>query len=314
ISICFINNHSFFFLIINAILLTWRFPEAASKDYETLQVVSQILYNGKAGLIDLDLNQQQKVLQAYAYPSGMSDYSFLLMQARPKQGQTLDEIKDLLLGEVKKLRAGDFDEKMLQANINNFKLYQLQQLESNSGRADWFVSSYINGTDWANEVTGIDRMSKLTKGDIVAFANKYLKDDNYAVVYKRQGKDPNEKKMDKPQITPIVMNRDATSPFLKEVQSSTVPPIEPQFLDFERDLSQLKTQSGIPVLYKQNTNNDLFQLMYVFDMGNNTDKLLGTAFGYLEYLGTSDMTPEQVKSEFYRLACTFRVVPDAERT
>lgn len=294
--------------------LTWRFPEAASKDYEILQVVSQILYNGKAGLIDLDLNQQQKVLQAYAYPSGMSDYSFLLMQARPKQGQTLDEIKDLLLGEVKKLRAGDFDEKMLQANINNFKLYQLQQLESNGGRADWFVSSFINGTDWADEVTGIDRMSKLTKGDIVAFANKYLKDDNYAVVYKRQGKDPNEKKMDKPQITPIVMNRDATSPFLKEVQSSTVLPIEPQFLDFKRDLSQLKTQSGIPVLYKQNTNNDLFQLMYVFDMGNNNDKLLGTAFGYLEYLGTSDMTPEQVKSEFYRLACTFRVVPDAERT
>ena len=297
-----------------SISLAWRFPGAGSKEFETLQVVSQILYNGKAGLIDLDLNQQQKVLSAYCYPMDMADYSAFLMQARPKQGQTLDDLKGLLLAEVKKLRSGDFDEKMLQANINNFKLYQLQQLESNDGRANMFVSSFINGTKWADDVNAINRMAKLTKADIVAFANKYLNDNNYAVIYKKQGKDPNEKKMPKPEITPIVMNRDVTSPFLAEVQTSKVKPIEPIFLDFKKDLTQLKAKSDIPVLYKQNTSNDLFQLLYVFDMGNKNDKALGTAFEYLDYLGTSDMTPEQLKSEFYRLACTFFVSPGNERT
>ena len=115
--------------------------------------------------------------------------------------------------------------------------------------------------------------------------------------------------MTKPSITPIVMNRDVTSDFLSEIQNSNVKPIEPVFLDFKKDLSQLKAKSNIPVLYKQNTSNDLFQLIYVFDMGNNNDKVLGTTFDYIDYLGTSDMTPEQLKSEFYRLACTFRVVP-----
>lgn len=297
-----------------SLALAWRFPGASSKEYEVMQVLSQILYNEKAGLIDLDLNQQQKVLQAFAYPMGMSDYSALMIQARPKQGQTLDELKTLLLDEVKKLRTGDFDEKMLQANINNFKLYQLQQLESNDGRADWFVESFINGTNWADEVEAIERMSKLTKADIVAFANKYLNDNNYAVIFKKKGKDSNEKKMAKPEITPIVMNRDAASSFLKEIQESTVQPIEPQFLDFQKDLIQLKTKSNIPVLYKQNSTSDLFQLTYVFDMGNKNDKALGTAFDYLEYLGTSEMTPEQLKSEFYRLACTFHVTPGSERT
>lgn len=297
-----------------SLTLAWRFPGASSKEYEVLQVVSQILSNDKAGLIDLNLNQQQKVLQAYAYPLAMSDYSALMMQSRPKQGQTLEEIKVLLLGEVKKLRAGEFDEKMLQANINNFKLYQLQQLESNNGRADWFVNSFINGSNWSDEVGAIDRMSKLTKADVIAFANKYLKESNYAAIYKKQGKNPNELKMAKPSITPIVMNRDAISPFLAEIQASNVKPIEPQFLDFKKDLNQLKAKSDIPVLYKQNTANDLFQLIYVFDMGNNNDKALGTAFSYLEYLGTSDLTPEQVKSEFYRLACSFQVSPGSERT
>lgn len=55
-----------------SLTLAWRFPGAASKEFETLQVVSQILYNGKAGLIDLGLNQQQKVLQAYGYPLDMA--------------------------------------------------------------------------------------------------------------------------------------------------------------------------------------------------------------------------------------------------
>ena len=297
-----------------SVALAWRFPGAADKDVETLQVVSQILYNGQAGLFDLDLTQQQKTLSSYCYPLTMSDYSALLMQGRPKQGQTLDEVKDLMLGELKKLRDGDFDEKMLEANINNFKLGELQNMESNEGRADMFVNSFINGTDWKNEVTAIDRMAKLTKEDIVAFANKYLKEDNYAVIYKKQGKDPNEKKMTKPEITPIITNRDVASPFLVEVQESAVKPIEPVFLDYQKDMSQLKAKSDIPVLYKQNVANDLFQLIYVFDMGNNHDKALGTAFDYLEYLGTSDMTPEELKSEFYRLACTFYVSPGNERT
>lgn len=297
-----------------SIALAWRFPGASDKDFETLQVVSQVLYNGTAGLIDLNLNQQQKVLNSYGYPMGLADYSVLLLGGLPKQGQTLDEVKDLLLKEINKLRTGDFDDKMLEANINNFKLAQLQSMESNEGRADMFVSSFINGTDWKDEVNAIDRMSKLTKEDIVAFANKYLKENNYAAIYKKQGKDPNEKKMTKPEITPIISNRDVASPFLAEIQESAVQPIEPVFLDFKKDLNQLTAKSDIPILYKQNVTNDLFQLIYVFDMGNNHDKALGTAFDYLEYLGTSDMTPEELKSEFYRLACTFFVSPGNERT
>ncbi len=250
-----------------SVSLAWRFPGAASREVEVLQVISQILSNGQAGLIDLDLMQQQKVLSAYCYPMTMSDYSAFMMQGRPKQGQTLDEVKDLLLNEIKKLRNGDFDEKILQANINNFKLQQLRQLEDNDGRADWFVQSFVNGSNWADEVTALDRMSKLTKAEIVAFANKFLQDNNFALIYKRKGQDPNEKKISKPTITPIVMNRDAVSPFLKGIQDSKVQPIQPVFLDYNKDLTKLNAKSNIPVLYKQNTSNDLFQLIYLFDMG-----------------------------------------------
>ena len=314
-----------------------------------MQVVGQILYNGQAGLIDLDIAQQQKTLSAYAYPSLMADYGVFMMAGRPKAGiaqqqktlsayaypslmadygvfmmagrpkagQTLDEVKDLLLGELKKLRDGDFDESLLEATVNNFKLYQQYQLQSNAGRADWFVQSFVNGTDWADEATMLERASKVTKEQVVALANKYLRDDNYAIIYKRQGKDPNEKKIDKPQITPIAMNRDTASAFLRQIQdeAAKAAPIEPVFLDYSKDLTQLTAKGGaVPVLYKQNTKDDIFQLIYLFDMGNEQDRYLGMAAQYLEYLGTSDLTPEQVKQEFYRMACSFGVSSGSRRT
>ena len=296
------------------IALAWRFPGAASKEMELLTVLSQILYNGQAGLIDLNLMQQQKVLAAASGAMLLSDYSVFLMQGYPKQGQTLDEVKDLLLGELKKLRNGEFDEALLKGTVNTLKLYMQRQLEENESRADMFVQSFINGTDWADEVSALDRLSKFTKEDIVAFANQYLKDTNLAVLYKKQGPDPNEKKIAKPQITPIVMNRDTASVFLKEIQQTEVAPVEPVFLDYNKDLAQLETNKDIPVLYKKNETNDIFELTYLYDMGNRHDKALGTAVDYLEYLGTSDMTPEEVKSQFHQMGCSFYVSTGGERT
>lgn len=294
------------------VALAWRFPGASSPDAELLELVGQILYNGKAGLIDLDINQQQKLLSAYAYPSMMSDYSMFMMNARPKQGQTLEEAKDILLAEVEKLKKGEFDESLIEATVNNYKRYQQSLMESNRSRADQFVDAFINGIEWKDKVASLDKMSKVTKQQIVDFANANFK-DNYAVVYKREGKDPNEKKMSKPAITPIFMNRDTSSAFLREIQASQVKPIEPVFLDYAKDMGQTTAKSGIPVLYKQNTTNDLFTIMYVFDMGTCQDKALGTAVQYLDYLGTSKMTPEQIKQEFYKLACDYFVSPGTER-
>ncbi|MCD7900973.1 MAG: insulinase family protein [Bacteroides sp.] len=293
--------------------LAWRLPGISHPDYVGLSLLSRVLCNGKVGLIDVDLNQQQKTLSTSGYVHSMSDHSGLTMNGRPKEGQTLEQVKDLLLAEVEKLKKGEFNESILQATLNNYKLRELYQLEYNTARANMFVSSFVHGVKWENQVNFLERMSKLTKADIIALANKYL-GNNYAVVYKRQGQDPNEKKIEKPSITPIVMNRDAVSPFLKSIQLSEVTPIEPVFLDFDKDLTKLKAQSNIPVLYKKNVMNGTFELMYVFDMGNFHDKALGLAFRYMRFLGTSDMTLEQLNAELYNLACSFGVYPGDERT
>ena len=81
------------------VTLAWRTDNAASDDAEYLLLASRILYNGQAGMIDLDLMQQQKVLDAFSYPDQRADYGALVLQGLPKAGQTLDEVRDLLLAE-----------------------------------------------------------------------------------------------------------------------------------------------------------------------------------------------------------------------
>lgn len=288
------------------VALAWRFHGASSDEALMLEVIDAIMNNGMAGLIDLNLMQDQKLLSAYSYPNVMSDYSTYFMQGAPKEGQSLDEVKELLLAQIDQLRKGEWDEALLTAGVTNYKMHIQRLLEENESRADLFVTSFINNTPWEDMVNRVARMEKITKKDVVEFANKYLKDNNYAVVYKRQGEDTGIKKIAKPAITPIFTNRDTTSAFLREIQAATVTPIEPVFVDFDKDMSK-GSIGNLQLLYKENTMNDIFTLKYIFDFGVNEIKSLSTARNYLDYLGTSDMSAAQIKQEFYNLACSYYI-------
>jgi predicted Zn-dependent peptidase len=287
------------------VTLGWQGPHIASTEDALFTVLGEVLSNGKAGIMDLDLNQQQKVLQAGAYAYMMADRSALILQGNPKQDQSLDQVKDLLLNSLDKIRKGDFDQDLLKAIVNNYKFNMMRRLESNRGRANMFVSSFINGIPWEQQIRFIDRMEAVTKDDLVAFANQYFKDGNYAVIYKRQGPDTTYKKIEKPAITPIHTNRDKSSAFLQEILASGVDPIEPVFVNFEKDFTKHTIQEGVALVYVPNTVNDLFTLSIVYELGSNYDKALPVAFDYLNYLGTSEKSAEGISRSFYELACSF---------
>ena len=287
------------------VMLGWRLPASTDKSNDVAEIAGSILYNGQAGLVDLDLNQQQKVLSAYAYASTQPDYGTFLMAGSPKAGQSLDEVRDLLLAEAAKIRAGEFDEGLIEASINNLKMQLMNQFDRYDQRALIYAYSFINGAAWADDIQQLDRMEKVTKQDIIDWANKYLGPESYAVVYKREGKDPDEQKIAAPKITPIATNRDAQSAFLTEIQDTEVKPIEPVFVDYKKDMAQFEAHKGIDVLYKKNANNDIFTLTYVFDTGTEDDPALNLALDYLGYLGSDSLTAEQIASQMYDIACSF---------
>ena len=286
--------------------VTWTGEKGSSLQCDTLDVIGGILSNGKAGLFDLNLNQSMKVQGAQAEFEYLQDYSGFILLGTPKQGQDLKEVRQLMLDEIGKLKRGEFSDDLLPSVINNKKLNYFRSLDNNRYRVSQFMDAFICGTEWEQAVKKLDRMSGMTKEQIVAFANRFFT-DGYISVFKTQGVDSLQKKIDKPAITAIPTNRDQVSQFVKDIQNTKVDPIQPVFLDFKKDLTVSKTKSGLPLLYKQNTTDGLFNLSFRYDFGHEDDNRYDIAANYLNYLGTDKLSATEVKQQFYKLACNMNV-------
>lgn len=294
------------------VMMGFRFPGASSKDAQILELVGNILTNGSAGLIDLNLVKSQKLLSAYAFPYVLKDYSMLILQGNPTQGQSLDQVKDLLLGQIAKLRSGDFSDDLIPSIVNNEKKNDIEQNEDYTSRANSLMDNFTSEVDWSTAISYPEMISRITKQDIMDFATKYLKDNNYVIVYKKKGEDKSIVKVDKPTITPVSVNKEQ-SEFVKKVNAMPENTINPQWLNFATDIKKGK-HGNIDLLTVQNKDNALFRMYYHFDIGKWNNKLLPIAAGYLEYLGTKDKSSEQISQDFYKLASSFSVSSANEET
>lgn len=286
------------------IWMAWRAKQANALQADTLQLMEDVLSNGRAGLFDLDLNQTMKVQRANGGAELLRDHGAFFLMGTPKQGQSLEEVGKLMLAEIEKLKKGNFPDNLLPSIINNMKRNHYQLLESNEGRADMFVDAFINEVDWKQEVGRIERISKITKQELVDFANRFFT-NGYVSVFKKQGVDSTQKKIDKPAITPIPANRDQMSQFVQDIQNDQVEPIQPKFVDFQKDITFAKTKKGLPLYYVKNNENGLFQLTFRYEFGQSADNRYDVANQYLNFIGTDKMTATEVKQKFYELACSF---------
>ena len=294
------------------VMLGYRLAGKASKDGVRLRMLDKILTNGQAGLIDLDLNQQQKVLEAASFTDMNDDYSSHVIYGTPRQGQKLEDVKALLLGELDKVKKGNFPDWLIPAIINNEKLTRTKSYESNEARASAMYEAFIERIAWKDYLRQQDDFGTITKAEVVKFAN-----DNYGpnvvTVFKRTGVDPNKVKVVKPAITPVPANRDVASAYYKQLTALPSTELQPVFVDYKKDIQETEIKPGLPLYYTHNAENGLFNLSYVFDLGKNNDPRWSLASDYLQYLGTGKYTAAQLQQEFYKLGCSFNVSSGPDR-
>lgn len=288
------------------LMIGFRLNGAGTREADMLTLMDMLLTNGEAGLIDLNLNQKQKVLNAGSSPMILEDYSVLMLSGEPKEGQSLDQVKELLLHQIEKIKQGEFDEWLMQAAINDLKLRQTKKYESNSSRAMEYVEAFILNVPWEKRIERLERLESITKDDIINFARENFS-NNYVAVYKRVGTDKSIKKIKKNRITPIEMNRDKESEFFLTLKENKPEPIEPEFIDYEKLIRTSEFDNGVKMLYTPNKINNTFDLYYVFEMGRVHNKKLPLAIDYLEFLGTEEYSAEEFKKELYKLGASYSV-------
>jgi zinc protease len=292
-----------------SVTMAFRIDESLQKDpmlQARLKLLCAMLSNGQAGLIDLRLNQQQKIQGGYASDVNMHDYNLIVLGATPINGSNTKVCQELILGQVEQLKKGNFEASLLKAVITDYKKTLTKELEDNKYRANKLVDAFILGLPWKSQVDQLSYMEKTTAKDIMAWATTYLQTKNLVTVFKKQGTDSTIKKVAKPAISPISVNRDTSSAFYKEVFSIPAPPITPVFLDFKKDLTVIDSSGKLPIIYKRNTENNLFNLYYSWDLTKEHDLRYGLLIKYLSFLGSSTHTPEALNNAFYQIGCDYK--------
>lgn len=295
-----------------SITMGYRLPGNKDKDVLLADLVGSILTNGKAGLMDLNLVKKQKLLRASAFTYTLIDHGILYLSASPTQGQSLDEVKSLMLNEIENLKKGNFEDDLIPSIVNNMKKYKIQETESYGDRASMLMDAFTSELDWKTQVAYVNDLSKITKADVVAFANKYL-GNNYVAVLKKKGENKDIQKIDKPTITPVETNAGQQSAFVKMVGDMPTTPSQPVFLDFDKDIQKSKIGNA-EVLYVPNKDNSIYRLRYRYKIGSLNDIKMPLAAQYLQFLGTDKKSTEQISKEFYKIASSFSVGSSEEYT
>jgi zinc protease len=293
-------------------MVGFRLEGSGSKDDLYSELMSGILYNGDAGLIDLNLVQSQKVLRANASVTSNEDYGYLMLSGNARDGQSLEDVRQLLLAQVESIKKGEFDDWMIDAVVRSNKKDLMSQMGANWIRAYLMSDAFILKQDWKKMVTRYDRMQKITKAELSGWAKEKFQ-NNYVAVNKVKG-EKNVAKVDKPQITEVTINRDQSSDFFNKINGIDGSRMTPMFVDFKEAITTDKIGGKVPVNYLHNDVNELYSMYYLFELGSFNDKLIPLAFDYLPYLGTNDMNAADVQKEMFKLGLGFRVFSSDDRS
>lgn len=284
--------------------IAFRTAGNGSSDKEALILLDMILDNRTAGLINLNLNQQQLVANAGSSPMFLNDAGVQYLYGAPKQDQTLEEVERLLLDQIEQIKAGGFEDWIIPAIINDFKKNQKASLEFNTARVSMMRSSFIEGADWTYTIEELDRMGRLNKQDVVAVANKYFGTD-YVAAYRidAQHEIP---KVEKPQIDPVSIDSSLQSEFAARILAMDYEPIEPTFVEPDRDYRLIEFADGVELYYAPNPLNDLFSFSINVEVGTEENEKLGLAAALMDVAGTSTLTNEELQKEWYRIGSEFQ--------
>ncbi len=295
------------------VLMSWRTPKASSEDSILVELIGEMLYNGQAGLLDLELNNQQKVLKSQMWAQLHEDYSLIQAYAMPREGQSLEEVEALIINQLERIKTGDFPDWLISAVLTNMKLGEAKRVEKNDKRTASITSAFVIGVDWETYCSRYQRLENIDKQAVMTFAKKYL-DNNYAIVYKRIGTDEAVMKVAKPPITPISLNRDAVSDFTKDFLKIESPRLKAEFVDYQKVIEKTELQKGLFLNRIESKTSGLFQLHYIFEMGKLSDRELNLAIALLSYLGTEQYNANELQQLFFRLGLYFEVSSNDDRT
>ncbi len=282
----------------------WRTVAGDHPDAPALEAASLLLSNGSTGLLDTALVQTEAVRAASTWTGHRRLAGYFGASVRPRDGQTLEEAEALLLEQIDRLAAGDFDHRLLRAIVRNEEVDRTRRLETNRGRAAALASAFVAGRTWEEERIALAALEDVSAADVQRVAKTWLTEDR-AVALRRPG-EPELSVMRAPALEALPLRTDARSALHDQVMALPADPLLPQLLTAGVDYSRAEIPSG-PLLVAKNPYDDLFRLTLRWYTGSEHDPLLCDALALWSRTGVDDLDRTGWEAKLYALAADVRV-------
>lgn len=285
----------------------YRVPALRSNELEVMYVMFNMLTNNEgAGKIDL-LGAEGKLMSAFCIPLINNDYGAMIIGFIPKIiGQSLKKAEKIVLAEIEKIKAGDFDKELLDASKNSLRKEIEKSWETNEERVLLIGTSFIEEKSWGDYLDYTKRINNVTKEQVVLFANKYF-GENRLVMYSKMGF-PKKDKLDKPKFEPVIPKEGQHSPYYEQWKKIPAGTPKINYMDFSNDIQLLELTKGVTLKKASNPFNEICDLKFRFGTGKYYIPELKFIPEYVDIANSTAYTSSAFKRKLFDLGFSFSAV------
>lgn len=291
-------------------VLGYRTVTMNDKDKYALSICQTLLNNSSStGYLDKLMNDR-KLLAAMAIDYEHLDHGGMMILYVPKiLGQKFEDAEALVVKEINRLRAEDVDKEWLESiKLEMIKDFE-SEMEDPEMRAYKMGECFLSGTKWDEILAYPKIIESITPDDIKKVAEKYL-NENYLSYHSKMGF-PKKDKLDKPGFDPVVPeNAEVSSEYAKKFEEMPVKSMTPKFVKEGDDYEYVEINKGVDLYYSKFEQNDIFNLEIKFKTGLKNNPKYEQLASYLQYIGTSKYTNDELNKELQKYAASYSVSVD----
>jgi predicted Zn-dependent peptidase len=166
------------------LMMGYKRPDQYSKDDVPLDVLNDILSDGRTGIIYKEMVRDKQIAlgaeSLNSFPGGKYPSLFLFFVA-PSQNHTVEENEKAIDDIIVRLKKQPVDAESLQRVKTKLRAALIEKLDSNPGLASELATYQANFGDWRKLFTDLDEYNKVTAEDVMRVANTYLVDKSRTV-------------------------------------------------------------------------------------------------------------------------------------
>ncbi len=288
-------------------MLGYRTVKTNDDDEVVLAVCQALLSNSSSTGYLNKLSLDGKLMEVDCFNDIRNDHGALMVFYVPKiVGQSFKKAEKLVTDEILKLQSGEIDKAFFEAvKLNLIKEHQ-QSLENSTERAFLIAQLFTSNKSWDEIMQYPDEISAVTVEDIQRVSEKYF-NDNYLSFQSKMGF-PKKDKLEKPGFDPVIPeNTEAKSKFAQKFEKMPEQKSEPEFINFDKDLSFIDCGSGIQLYHVDNSVNEIFNISLKFKTGTINDNRYGQLAEYMQLIGTEKLKLNEFNDKLQQYGCSFSV-------